>query len=175
VHRDNIGQWLQPEEGVWCPLVFVDQVVQQGIPFEGVGLQFYNPHRDLMECGAHLDRFRALEKPIWISEISVPSSPRKKELGGIGQTDPDPLDGWRGTWSAERQAEWTELWYSIVLARPDIQSLNWWDMDDRDDRQSYISYGGLLDSQCQPKPAFDRLMNLCRRLRLGAASSTIRG
>jgi GH35 family endo-1,4-beta-xylanase len=149
--------------GVWCPLSFLEEAIHEGIPFESIGLQYYNPGRDLMECASHLDRFRALGKQVWITEMGTPSSPRKKK--GEGATEEDPLDGWRGPWSLERQAEWCELWYTFALARKEVRALNWWDFDDR---QAFVASGGLLDSNCDPKPSYQRLIGLCRRLKVGA-------
>jgi len=154
-------------EGFWTPLSFLEEALHRAIPFEGIGLQYYNPGRDLMECAAHLDRFSRLGKQIWITEMGTPSEPARSRGGQV-----DPMDGWRGPWSPERQADWCERWYSMALARRFVRAMNWWDMVDS---RAFIASAGLLDADYKKKPAFDRVVRLCRRLKVGAPGKTSPG
>jgi GH35 family endo-1,4-beta-xylanase len=180
-------------EGFWTPLGFLDEAISRGVPFEGIGLQYYNPGRDLMECAAHLDRFSRLGKQVWITEMGTPSKSAGSEAAWvtkhqrdstsflaklsapavsqkIGQAD--PMDGWRGPWSLERQADWCEYWYSMALSRPFVRAMNWWDVVDS---RAFVASGGLLDATYKRKPAFDRLVRLCQRLKVGAPGKTSQG
>ena len=161
------GEWTQTlRPGTWCPLTYLEDVIARGISFEGVGLQYYDPGRDLMECAQHLDRFAATGKHIWITEMGTPSAPGKL---GAGTRQTDVLQGWRGTWTPQLQAEWCDHWYTMALSRPELRAMNWWDM--ADDR-AFIGSAGLLDGAYRGKPAFERLKALCRRYHVGAPGAS---
>jgi hypothetical protein len=180
-------------EGFWTPLGFLDEAISRGVPFEGIGLQYYNPGRDLMECAAHLDRFSQLGKQVWITEMGTPSQTAGVEAGWVTERRPDGtpflskpsgpagspragqvdlMAGWRGPWTLERQADWCEYWYSMALSRPFVRALNWWDVVDS---RAFVASGGLLDGNYEKKPAFERLLQLCRRLKVGTPGKTSPG
>jgi GH35 family endo-1,4-beta-xylanase len=161
-HCSIWGEYAQNRPGIWTPLTYLDALLEAGIPFEGIGLQYYNPGRDLLECLLHLDEFARFGKEIWVTEMGTPSDPRGHGQVETGQID--PLVGWRGTWSPERQADWVELWYTLASSRPVVKALNWWDVTDS---QAFIAHAGLLDDQGRPKPSYERLQAWCRRHRLG--------
>lgn len=158
------GDYAQDYPGKWTPLTFLDDVVQSGIPFEGIGVQYYNPGRDLLECLLQLDAFAEFGKGIWITEMGTPSDPRPHGQVETGQID--PLAGWRGPWTPDGQANWAELWYTLASARSQVKALNWWDFSDA---QSFIAHAGLIDPAGQPKPAYQRLQSWRRKYRIGRA------
>lgn len=148
--------------GPWCPITYLEDVVKAGIDFEGIGLQYYNPGRDLMECIQLLDRYLSFGKDVYITEMGTPSDPRP--LGADETAQVDPNVGWRGPWTQERQAEWVEYWYTLAASRRRVKLMNWWDFDDR---QAFIAHAGLLDGEGCPKQAYPRLRALCRHYGFG--------
>lgn len=156
------GEYVQNQPGRWTPLSYLDDVIRSGIPFEGIGVQYYNPGRDLLECAMQLDTYAEFGKSLWITEMGTPSDPRPRERVETAQLD--PLVGWRGPWSPELQADWVELWYTLASARPAVKALNWWDFGDS---RAFIAHAGLINAANQAKPAYKRLMDWCQRHKSG--------
>ncbi len=149
------GEYLQGlNDRSWTPRTYLEEMILGDVKFEGIGLQYYNPGRDLMECAENLDRYHSLGKLIWITEMGTPSAPRAQELE---TAQADPFDGWRGPWSESSQADWCEKFYTIALARPFLRAMNWWDSADP---RAFIHKAGWLDDDFRPKPSFDRLLSL---------------
>jgi GH35 family endo-1,4-beta-xylanase len=148
------GDYLQHSgtEGKWSPRTYLEEVLAAGIPFEGIGLQFYNPGRDMLQMALHLDRFIALGKRIYITEMGTPSAPAPSdsETGQLG-----PGAGWRETWTPQRQAEWIDRFLCLATARPEVAAVNYWDFDDE---RSFVHAAGLLDAAGLPKPGFEAWM-----------------
>lgn len=144
----------------WTPLAYLDAVCGEGIPFEAIGLQYYNPGRDLYTCHATLEKFAAFGKELQITEIGTPSAPARLASVETGQTD--PMSGWRGPWTTERQALWLERFYTIMGAHPQVSAFNYWDFDDT---QAFISQAGLVDREYQPKPGYWTLQALAQQWR----------
>jgi GH35 family endo-1,4-beta-xylanase len=158
------GDYAQNRPATWTPLAYLDAVVAAGIPFEGIGLQYYNPGRDLLECRLHLDEFGRFGKDLWITEMGTPSAANAP--GPVETAQLDPMAGWRGPWTPERQADWVELWYTLAAAHPAVRALNWWDFSDT---QAFVAHAGLIDRDGQPKPAYHRLLSWGREHKLGKA------
>jgi GH35 family endo-1,4-beta-xylanase len=137
------------------PLTFLEYLIERDVPFEGVGLQYYLPGRDLMECADQLDRYIALGKDIWITEMGTPGLPAIAQTVETGQVTPG--GGWRGPWSQALQADWVRMWYTIASARRRMRALNYWDLDDS---RAFIEGAGLIDRAGQPKPAFNAVAAL---------------
>jgi GH35 family endo-1,4-beta-xylanase len=144
------GDYLQQSgmAGKWNPRSYLEEVLRAGIAFEGIGLQFYNPGRDMLQMALHLDRFIALGKRIYITEMGTPSAPpsAESETGQLGAAA-----GWRATWTLEQQADWIDRFLCLATARPEVAAVNYWDMDDE---QSFVPSAGLLDRQGRPKPSY---------------------
>jgi GH35 family endo-1,4-beta-xylanase len=144
------GDYLQHSgmAGKWSPHSYMEEVLEAGIAFEGIGLQFYNPGRDMLQMALHLDRFIALGKGIYITEMGTPSAP----AATTSETDQlGPAGGWRDTWTDARQAEWVDRILCLTTARPEVEMVNYWDFDDA---TSFVPSAGLLDGQGQPKPSY---------------------
>jgi len=132
-------------------------VSDAGIPFEGIGLQFYNPCRDILTCYETVEQFLRFGKEIQITEMGTPSAPSRL---GAGETAPiDPMSGWRGTWTEDLQALWVDRFFGTVGAIPHVKALNYWDFDDV---QAYIACAGLLDKDFNPKPGYSVLQGIVR-------------
>lgn len=158
------GEYLQDWGlgGPWIPLTYLEDVMTAGVGFEGIGLQYYNPGRDLMECVQQLDRFAAFGKDIYVTEMGTPSDPRPRGVPETRQVDTNV--GWRGPWTPERQAKWIEYWYTMAASRTQVKLMNWWDFDDNG---AFIAHAGLLDGRGQPKPSYKSLLALCRSHKMG--------
>lgn len=135
-------------ERKWNARSYLDEVLADGIPFEGIGLQFYNPGHDMLEMALHLDRFIALGKRIYVTEMGTPSAADSPDsaTGQLGLAA-----GWRDTWTLERQAEWVDRFLTLATARPEVAVINYWDFDDT---CSFVPAAGLLDGEGQPKPSY---------------------
>jgi GH35 family endo-1,4-beta-xylanase len=144
------GDYLQHSgmAGKWNPHTYLEEVLKEGIAFEGIGLQFYNPGRDMVQMALHLDRFISLGKRIYITEMGTPSAPAgtDSETGQLGLAA-----GWRETWTEELQASWVDRFLCLATARPEVAMVNYWDVDDQ---QSFVPSAGLLDGQRRPKPSY---------------------
>ncbi|MBI2194290.1 MAG: endo-1,4-beta-xylanase [Planctomycetes bacterium] len=166
------GDYIQKpgSSGPWIPLTYLEELCASGIEFEGIGVQMYNPGRDLMECVEHVDRFARFGKAIWITEMGTPSSAAPR--GKVETSQIDLSIGWRGPWEQENQAEWVERWYTMALSRPYIRSLNYWDFDDE---RAFIEHAGLLDVAGRPKESYLRLIEWCERYHVGGRARTVAG
>ena len=103
-----------------------------------------------------LDRYAAFEKPVHVTEFSVPS------LYG-----PDWTSGyWREPWNETVQADFAERIYTIAFGHPACHSITWWDILDR---KSSVITGGLCDAKGNPKPAFLRIQQLIQDWTTGEA------
>jgi GH35 family endo-1,4-beta-xylanase len=137
------------------PLHFLEHLIEHDVPFEGVGLQYYLPGRDLLECADTLDRYLALGKQAWVTEMGTPGLPQKNAQVETQQITPG--SGWRGPWSEALQADWTRMWYTIASARPGVRALNYWDLDDA---RAFIDGAGLINQEGWAKPAFNAIVSL---------------
>lgn len=126
------------------------------VPFEVIGLQLYYPDHDLFEIDRQLDRFVSLGKPIHITEMATSS-----QSGNDFRSQLQVTRGlWHGPWSPQLQADWLEQVYTLAYSKPTIEAISWWDLSDA---ATFWPFGGLLDPDLQPKPAFYRLLELQRR------------
>lgn len=154
------GEYHARSQRTIPPLLYADMVVQSGMNFDGLGLQFHFGLgadgmyvRDLLSISALLDRFATFSKPLHISAVQVPSD-----------TSVDPWDAWGGAksvldggqwhrpWDGQLQADWLKLFYLLCLSKPYVRTISWQDLADYEGH--YLSHGGLLRADLEPKPAF---------------------
>lgn len=148
--------------GPWTPFTFLETVIEQDIPFEGIGLQWIyrvggQENRDLLECTLHMERFKALDKQLYLTEVGAPSDPRPRRMPQDAVVD--VMVGWRGTWSPNTQADWLEALYTIAAGQ-DVVFINWWDFNDTN---SFIVNGGMKNEEGQLKPVYSRWDAICSR------------
>jgi GH35 family endo-1,4-beta-xylanase len=129
----------------------VKELKNRRTPISGLGIQAHEPFRgcvwyspkDLWETFDYLGSFGY---SIHITEFIPQSSGKEIE----GQ--------WRkGNWNLETQAEFAEQFYRLCFGHPDVTSINWWGVSDRNIWQAG---GGLLTEEYQPKPVYNRLLKL---------------
>ncbi|HEY3290918.1 MAG TPA: endo-1,4-beta-xylanase [Anaerolineae bacterium] len=154
---DRRTSWLPVDlpPAVDSPLSFIEYLNDRNVAFEGIGLQYYLPGRDLMECAEQLDRYLAFGKDIWITEMGTPGRVTTVKQVETGQTTPGA--GWRGEWSEALQADWVRMWYTIASARKGVRALNYWDLDDS---RAFIEGAGVVDHNGTPKQAFGEITRL---------------
>ncbi len=141
------------------PLVYMDMVVQSGVSFDGFGLQTRfgrnqaGMHvRDMMQISALLDYFSPISKPLYMTNVAVPSR------NGPGSHHGDVAGVWHGKWDRSRQSQWIEQFYKIALSKPFVDSVTYSSLTDR--KNSTIIDSGLLTSRLDPKESFVTLKKL---------------
>ncbi len=141
------------------PLVYVDMVVQSGISFDAFGLamQFGRNHegmhiRDMMQISAALDYFALVAKPLYITEVEVPS-----QMGG-GSYSGKVAGIWHKEWDQSCQGQWIEQFYKIALSKPFVERVTYSSFTDAD--SSVIANSGLLTAKLEPKDSFRTLNKL---------------
>lgn len=141
------------------PLVYIDMVVQSGINFDAFGLplQFGKNEpgshvRDMMQISAILDSFALIAKPLYLTNIEVPSRNTDESQNG------DLAGIWHAEWSESIQAKWIEQFYKIALSKQFVSSVTYSNLIDAED--SDMAYSGLLTDQLEPKESFRVLKNL---------------
>lgn len=141
------------------PLVYMDMVVQSGINFDAFGLQMRfgknqsGMHiRDMMQISAILDYFGPIAKPLYMTNVEVPSQNgedlQNGKVAGI----------WHEQWNETQQGQWIEQFYKIALSKPFVNSVTYSNLVDTQD--SAIAHSGLLTDSLQPKESFRSLKKL---------------
>lgn len=141
------GVMRQP---IRTPLQYYKALEEARVSYDAVGLQLYNPARDMLEIERQVERFFVLGKPVHVTELGVPSvNPSEASMGTENL--------WHGTaWTQQVQADWVEQFYTICYSKPQIQAITWWDFVD----PAFIPNGGFVDEKFQPKQSYDRLKRL---------------
>ena len=90
---------------------------------------------------ATLDCFSKAERPLLISEVTI--------------TAPDDTERGKAI-----QAELTKDLYRLWFSYPTVSAITWWNVADGGAAPGEPSVSGLLDKDCNPKPAYGVLDNL---------------
>jgi hypothetical protein len=153
------GEYYMTTPNSVPPLVYMDMVVQSGIHFDAFGLQVLlgknqtGMHiRDMMQISAILDYFGPISKPIYVTNVEVPSQ------DGDGLNDGQAAGIWHGQWNESLQGEWIEQFYKIALSKPFVNSVTYANLIDTAD--STIHHSGLLTDKLEPKESFRTLKKL---------------
>lgn len=137
------------------PFRFLKDCVSAGVEFEVVGLQLYYPQHDLFEIDRMLDRFKAFNRPIHITELGCNS------VDGLDTASMRPkniVPGWHGSWTETMQADWAEAIYTLCYSKPEFEAVGWWDFADVGGH--FWPFGGLLHKDLTPKESYSRLLEL---------------
>jgi GH35 family endo-1,4-beta-xylanase len=153
------GEYYATMPNTIPPLVYIDMVVQSGINFDAFGLQMRfgrnqaGMHvRDMMQVSAVLDYFGTVAKPLYITDVEVPSQ------NGSGEYGPEVAGIWHEKWDQARQAQWLEQFYIVALSKPFVDTVTYSNLTDVKD--STIAHSGLLTSRLEPKESFRTLKKL---------------
>ncbi|MBN2593578.1 MAG: hypothetical protein JXA81_08735, partial [Sedimentisphaerales bacterium] len=133
--------------------------VQSGIHFDAFGLQVQfgknrsGMHvRDMMQISAILDNFGPIAKPLYMTNVEVPSQ------NGEGLQDGNVAGIWHEQWNESRQGQWIEQFYKIALSKQFVNSVTYSNLIDTAD--STIGHSGLLTEELEPKKSFVTLKKL---------------
>jgi hypothetical protein len=153
------GEYYSTTSNTIPPLVYMDMVVQSGINFDALGLQMRfgknqsGMHvRDMMQISTILDYFGSIAKPLYITNVGVPSQ------NGTGLQDGKVAGIWHGEWDQPQQGQWIEQFYKIALSRLFVNSVTYSNFADTKD--SIIANSGLLTNRLEPKESFRTLKKL---------------
>jgi GH35 family endo-1,4-beta-xylanase len=153
------GEYYATTPNTIPPLVYVDMVVQSGINFDAFALQMHfgknadGMHiRDMMQISAMLDRFLPVAKPLYITDVEIPSQ------NGTGQQDGQAAGIWHKEWDQPKQAQWVEQFCKIALSKPFVDSVTYANLCDAEN--SIIASSGLLTAQFEPKKSYQTLKKL---------------
>jgi len=143
------------EERSRSTLEYCRDLIAAGVEFEAIGLQMYDPGRDLFEIDRHLETFLTLGKKVHITEMGISSS--DEPIVTPTQVYVPNRMRWHGrAWSEREQADWIEAFYTICHSKPEVEALTWWDFAD----PSFLPHGGLVDERLRPKEGYRRLKAL---------------
>jgi hypothetical protein len=141
------------------PLVYMDMVVQSGINFDAFALQMRfgknqsGMHvRDMMQISAILDHLGPVAKPLYLTDVEVPSR------NGDNAQSGDVAGIWHEPWSQTQQSQWIERFYKIALSKPFVDTVTYGSLADTED--TTITNSGLLTEQFEPKESFLTLQKL---------------
>ena len=141
------------------PIVYMDMVVQSGINFDAFGLQVRfgknqpGMHiRDMMQISAILDSFAPIAKPLYLTDVEVPSK------NGNGLQDGKVAGIWRKEWDQLQQGQWIEEFYKIALSKQFVNSVTYSHLADTEG--SAITSSGLLTADMAPKKSYQMLRKL---------------
>lgn len=134
----------------------IRDLLRRGAKVDVIGVQFHlfdvkAPLQIARGSKAHapevfftgLDRLAKLNRPIHISEITIP----------------EPLPGEAGR---EIQAQLAVNWYRLWFSHPAVEAITWWNVADGGAAAGEPGVSGLLDKEMKPKAvyhALDRLIN----------------
>ncbi|MDR1282963.1 MAG: endo-1,4-beta-xylanase [Opitutaceae bacterium] len=132
----------------------IDQLLRDGAPIGGIGLQFHNfrddnlhrivagkrfPPRQLLHA---LDTLAPFGLPLHVSEITLTSPGNNAS-------------------SQAAQAEVARNFYRLWFSHPSVDSITWWNVPDGGAAPGEDKVAsGLLNRDLTPKPAYDVLKNL---------------
>jgi len=150
------GEYYASSPDTIPPLVYMDMVVQSGINFDAFALEMKfgkdqpGMHvRDMMHVSAMLDYFAPFAKPIYVTNVEVPSK------NGAGPYDPQLAGMWHNHWDQNRQAEWMQQFYRIALSKPVVDAVVYGNLADA--QTADIPDSGLITAQGQPKKSYQLL------------------
>ena len=171
---EPFGEYMakKPAAGM-APYDFFEALEKAGAVYEVIGIQLYHGAgwaycRDLFEMSRYFDRYEKFGKPVHLTELGSPSE-EGYDRNDFSWTENAifPKDMrflvsdagfWRGPWDQKGQADWVEGFYKILMGKPFVEAITWWDFSDQNGH--FFSHSGLLDKDGNPKEAYRRLKAL---------------
>lgn len=158
---DGRTQWGPTWERNLVPYTAIENLEATGVQYEAIGMQLYNPARDMLEIDKLFDRFAKFNRRIHLTELGVPSfeQPVRPNTtpGDIYCLEYMYYGIWHELgWNERLQADWVEQFYTICYSHPQIEAITMWSFAD----PGYVPASGLFTAQCEPKESFFRLKEL---------------
>jgi hypothetical protein len=155
------GEYFARNQRTIPPLLYADMAAQSGVSFDAFGLQFLfginsdGYHlRDSLQISALIDKLANLGKRLHVTAVAVPSVDDAPGCGHGGQ--------WHEPWTDEAQATWLNEFCEIALSKPYVDCVCLQTLTDH--HNGAIPTGGVFREDASPKPAFETLTELRRRL-----------
>ncbi|MHC4309357.1 MAG: endo-1,4-beta-xylanase [Planctomycetota bacterium] len=156
---DPWGEYYATKTDTIPPLVYMDMIVQSGINFDAFGLSIRfgkdqsGMHiRDMMQISAILDYFGPIAKPLYITDVEIPSQ------NGDGLQRAGVAGMWHKEWDQAGQGEWIEQFCKIALSKQFVDAVAYSRLCDAED--SMIANSGLLTGRLEPKKSFHTLKKM---------------
>jgi hypothetical protein len=158
---DGCVQWGLDNERHMTPYSYLKKCEELGFAYEAVGIQLYQPSRDMLAIDKLYDRFSVFHRPMHLTELGVPSFysdiPYSSQEGSVYCLRFMYNGRWREfNWTERLQADWLEEFYTISYARPEVEALTWWSFPD----PGYVPGAGIITREGKPKEALYRLRAL---------------
>jgi hypothetical protein len=103
----------------------------------------------MMQISAILDYLGPVAKPLYITDVEVPSQ------SADGLYNGKVAGAWHQEWDQSQQSLWLDQFYTIALSKPFVDSVTYSNLADTQD--STIAHSGLLTEQLEPKESFQIL------------------
>lgn len=140
-------------------LEFMSLLMERQIPIDIIGVELYysgvlpkdnyvTPGLDLVAVSNLLDQYSSFGKPVFLREVSAPSV----HVPGSCW--------WHRPWDEQTQAEYLEKLYTVAFGKPLLQEICW--SFGVSDDEAFMTGGGLLDADSNPKQSFLALKNLIK-------------
>ena len=136
--------------------ILVEGLLESGVQIDNIGLQshMHQGYWGVEKTQEILERFSRFNLPLHFTETSLVSGhimpPEIQDLNDY------QITSWESTPEGEaRQAEETITHYETIFAHPLTVSITWWSFTDG---QWLGAPSGLLDKNCEPKPAYNALL-----------------
>lgn len=158
---DGRVQWGIVNERNMTPYTYLKKCEELGFKYDIVGIQLYQPSRDMMAIDKLYDRFAEFGKPLHLTELGVPSFkkdiPLSSHEGDIYCLRYMYNGYWREfEWNERLQADWLEEFYTLSYSRTEVEALTWWSPFD----PAYIPGAGIITEDGKPKESYFRLKSL---------------
>jgi GH35 family endo-1,4-beta-xylanase len=158
---DGRTQWGPSWERNLVPYTAIEQLEELGVQYEAIGMQLYNPARDMLAIDKMYDRFKKFGKRVHLTELGVPSF-EKAVSENAGEGDKYCLSYmyyglWHEMgWNERLQADWVEQFYTITYSHPEVEAITMWNLND----PGYVPASGLYTQEFEPKESWYRLKEL---------------
>jgi hypothetical protein len=175
------GEYLVQNKRSIPPYVYAEAALTTQLPIDAISLRIQMGHaepgaatRDMLSLSAMLDKYAALEKPIFVTAVGAPSQPiaPRPYVPRVGAEATVPYEPgyWRSPWSESQQALWMTHALSVIASKPYVQGVCWHELYDAPGDPTdapEMPFGGLVDKDGKPKLALQRLGDIRRCLREG--------
>lgn len=146
------GQYAASNRDAISPMVYAHLLNQSGVKFDSLGVRIQmnrqRGYRDSAYLAELIDMCAELDRPLHVTCLGAPGTPALRA---------------DGVWSGEEQAAWLERTLPLLASHHAVASVCWQELMDADP-PDMMAYGGLLDSNTQPKPALEKLLQFRAQL-----------
>ncbi len=153
------GEYMAVADRTYSPFIFADNLIRSGLNLAALDVEVVmgikgrgSWCRDPLELSRLLDLYALLGVDLQVT-LGYPASGQMDT-----QADPELTVGagtWRDGYTPESQADWANLFGSLVLCKPYVKAIHW--AHSADSEPHVFPWCGLVDAQGQPRPALAAL------------------